>query len=177
MIGERFTKDAKQAVHDAVEEAQQASAGEIGPEHLLLALLGTPVLALFGVSRAEVEEVFRDARRKGGLSSADAEALRGLGIDVDDVVASVERSFGEGALAGPAKRRRWTFGGHLPFTAAAKQVLVRGLVEARDLGHGTLGREHLVLALLAGGGLVAEVLAARGVTYPEVRKLVANRPR
>ncbi|CCH35373.1 Clp protease N-terminal domain-containing protein [Actinosynnema sp. NPDC047251] len=177
MIAERFTKDARQAVHDAVKEAQNASAGEIGPEHLLLALLDTPVLASFDVPRDAVETALRDARRKGGLSSADAEALRGLGIDVDEIVASVERSFGEGALAGGAKRKRWPFGGHLPFNAAAKQTLVRGLAEARDLGHGTLGKEHLVLALLSANGLPAEVLAARGVRYPEVRKRVANPPR
>ncbi|MEV0676653.1 Clp protease N-terminal domain-containing protein [Actinosynnema sp. NPDC050436] len=177
MIGERFTRGARQAVQDAVKEAQVASAGEIGPEHLLLALLGTPVLASFDVARDEVEAALRDARRKGGLSSADAEALRGLGIDVDEIVASVERSFGEGALAGSAKRRRWPFGGHLPFTPAAKRTLVRGLAEARDLGHGSLGEEHLVLALLSGKGLAAEVLEARGVRYADVRQRVAHRPR
>lgn len=176
MIGERFTKDARQVVQDAVKEAQAASAGEIGPEHLLLALLDAPVLAPYGVSREAVEAALRDARRKGGLSDADAAALRGLGIDVDEVVASVERSFGEGALAGGGKRRRWPFGGHLPFGAAAKQTLVRSLVEARDLGHGSLRREHLVLALLSGKGLAAEVLEASGVRYPEVRQRVVSPP-
>ncbi|MFI9813058.1 Clp protease N-terminal domain-containing protein [Saccharothrix variisporea] len=174
MIGERFTRDARQAVLDAVEEARRDAADAIGAEHLLLALLDTPVLASFDVPRAEVEAALRDARRKGGLSDADAEALRGLGIDVDQVVASVERSLGEGVLAGGAPKRRRFFRNHLPFAPAAKNTLVRGLAEARDLGHGTLGKEHLVLALLSGRGLAAEVLRAKGVDYTEVRKRVVS---
>ncbi|MEJ2857236.1 MULTISPECIES: Clp protease N-terminal domain-containing protein [unclassified Saccharothrix] len=177
MIGERFTRDARQAVLDAVEEARKDAADAIGAEHLLLALLDTPVLASFDVSRAEVEAALRDARRKGGLSDADAAALRGLGIDVDQVVASLERSLGEGALAaGPPRRKRF-FRDHLPFAPAAKNTLVRGLVEARDLGHGTLGKEHLVLALLSGKGLAAEVLHAKGVSYTEARRRVVSAPR
>ncbi|GAA1347336.1 Clp protease N-terminal domain-containing protein [Saccharothrix algeriensis] len=175
MIGERFTREARTAVQGAVEEARRAAATEVAPEHLLLAVLDAPVLASFGVRRDEVEADLRSARRRGGLSGADAAALQGLGIDVDEVVASVERSLGEGALAaGPAPKRRW-FGP--PFTAAVKRVVARGLVEARDLGHGTLGEEHLVLALLSGPGLAAEVLGARGVDYPGVRRRVAGSPR
>jgi ATP-dependent Clp protease ATP-binding subunit ClpA len=178
MIGERFTRAARQAVHEAVAQAERLDAPEIGPEHLALALLDAPILAEFELARDEVVDAFAAARRKGGLSDADTEALRGLGIDVDQIVASVERSHGEGALAGsPPRRRRRFFGNHLPFTAAAKQTLVRCLVEARDLGHSTLGEEHMLLALLAERGLVAEVLEARGVNYVEVRKRVARSPR
>jgi ATP-dependent Clp protease ATP-binding subunit ClpA len=174
MIGERFTREARQAVRDAVEEAERESAPEIGRPHLLLALLGSPVLAGFDLSREEVEGALRQARRKGGLSEADTEALRGLGIDVDRIVDSVEQSLGEGALATmKTRRKRWLFGEHVPFDPELKKTLERSLFEARDLGHNYLGNEHLVLALLAGGGLVAEVLAARGATYVEVRKLVA----
>ncbi|GAA3460866.1 Clp protease N-terminal domain-containing protein [Saccharothrix longispora] len=177
MIGEKFTKAARKVVHDAVVEAERLDAHEIGPEHLAIAVLDAPVLATFDLPRDEVVGAFAAARRKGGLSEADTEALRGLGIDVDAIVASVERTHGEGALAGAPRRRRRFFGNHLPFTAAAKKTLERGLVEARDLGHDFLGEEHLVLALLAGHGLVAEVLGARGVDYAEVRKLIARSSR
>ncbi|WP_367134475.1 Clp protease N-terminal domain-containing protein [Saccharothrix sp. HUAS TT1] len=178
MIAERFTRAARQAVHDAVTQAERLDAPEIGPEHLALALLDAPVLADFDLSRDEVVDAFAAARRKGGLSDADTEALRRLGIDVDRIVASVERSHGEGALAeGPVRRKRRFFGNHLPFTASAKKTLERSLVEARDLGHGRLDQEHLVLALLAERGLVAEVLGAHGVSYVEVRKRVARSPR
>jgi ATP-dependent Clp protease ATP-binding subunit ClpA len=115
------------------------------------------------------------ARRKGGLSEADTEALRGLGIDVDQIVDNIEQSLGEGALATmKTRRKRWLFGDHVPFSSEAKRVLERSLVEAKDLGHHYLGNEHLVLALVAGGGLVAEVLEARGATYVAVRKLVVG---
>ncbi|MFT7836225.1 Clp protease N-terminal domain-containing protein [Saccharothrix sp. BKS2] len=176
MIAERFTREARQAVHDAVVEAERLDAPEIGPEHLALALLDAPVLAGFDLARDEVVGAFAAARRKGGLSDADAEALRGLGIDVDQIVASVERTHGEGALAAAPKRRRRFFGNHLPFTAAAKQTLERSLFEARDLGHNTLRQEHVLLALLSQRGLVAEVLGARGVNYVELRKRVVNQP-
>ncbi|GGP56580.1 Clp protease N-terminal domain-containing protein [Saccharothrix coeruleofusca] len=175
MIAERFTRQARQAVREAVREAERRDADRIEPEDLLLAVLDTPVLAEFGLARAEVEAAFERARRKGGLSDADTEALRGLGIDVDQVVDSVEAALGEGALARRPRRGRALFG--LPFDAAAKQALARCLVEAKDLGHRTLDREHLVLALLSGRGLVAEVLAGLGVDYTEVRRRVVAAPR
>ncbi|WNV91108.1 Clp protease N-terminal domain-containing protein [Umezawaea sp. Da 62-37] len=175
MIGERFTKEARQAVLAAVEEARSESAPKIGRPHMLLALLGSPALAGFDLSREDVEGALREARRKGGLSEADALALRELGIDLDQVVESVEQSLGEGALASmKTRRKRWPFGEHLPFEVELKKTLERSLFEARDLGHDYLGNEHLVLALLAGGGLVTEVLEARGVNYAEVRKRVAT---
>jgi ATP-dependent Clp protease ATP-binding subunit ClpA len=175
MIGERFTREARRVVTDAVEVARRESAGEVEASHMLVAVLDAPVLAGFELPRDEVVAALAAARRKGGLSEADTEALRGLGIDVDQIVDSIEQSLGEGALATmKTRKKRWVFGSHLPFSTEAKQVLVRSLAEAKDLGHNYLGNEHLVLALLAGGGVVAEVLGARGVTYAEVRKLVVG---
>jgi ATP-dependent Clp protease ATP-binding subunit ClpA len=175
MIGERFTKAARRAVQGAVEEAQRDKAGQITTAHLMLALLDSPVLAGYDLPRAELEEAFRAARRKGGLSEADTAALRELGIDVDQIVHSVERVMGEGALAtGESPRKRRVFRDHLPFDDAMKKTLERSLAEARDLGNGYLGDGHLLLALLSGGGFVPEVLEARGVTYTELRKRVAG---
>jgi len=174
MIGERFTREARQAVKGALEEAGREQAAEVAPHHLLLALLGSSVFEGYTLPREELAEAFRAARRKGGLSEADTAALRGLGIDVDRIVDSVEQSLGEGALAtGTPRRKRWLFGEHIPFDPAVKQALVRSLVEAKDLGHNYLGQEHLVLGLLADRGLVTEVLEARGVSYLELRKRLA----
>ncbi|MFD5831725.1 Clp protease N-terminal domain-containing protein [Lentzea sp. NPDC060358] len=170
MIAERFTKEAREAVKTAVAEAERVHAGEVGVEHLLLALLDAPVLAGFDLPRGELETAFRDYRRKGGLTKADAEALRGLGIDVEKVIDSVEQSLGAGVLR-PGPRRRW-FG--MPLEADFKKALERSLREARDLGHNYLGSEHVVLALLQGRGIVAEVLTERGVTYGEIRKRAAS---
>lgn len=172
MIGERFTKEARQAVKDAIKNAERDETGEMSPQHLLLALLDkTPVLAGFSLPREDLEAAFRDARRKGGLSKTDVEALRSLGIDVDQIVDNVERSLGEGALAKKSPRKRW-FG--ISIDDAVRKTLVRGLVEARDLGHDHLGNEHLVLAMLKDKGVVAEVLEWHGVHYADVRKLVAD---
>ncbi|GLZ31375.1 peptidase [Lentzea sp. NBRC 105346] len=170
MIGERFTKEARQAVRDAIKVAEQDQV-QVSPQHLLLALLDkTPVLS--GVPREDVEAAFRDARRKGGLSKTDVEALRSLGIDVDEIVDSVERSLGEGALSKEKPRKRW-FG--VAIDGDVKKTLERSLREARDLGHNHLGNEHLVLALLQGKGVVTEVLEWHGVHYADVRKQVADR--
>ncbi|MFD9699404.1 Clp protease N-terminal domain-containing protein [Lentzea sp. NPDC059081] len=170
MIAERFTKEAREAVRTAVREAERVHAGEVGVEHLLLALLDAPVLAGFDLPRGELETAFRDYRRKGGLTKADAEALRGLGIDVDQVIDSVEQSLGAGVLR-PGPRKRW-FG--MPLESDFKKALEKSLREARDLGHNYLGGEHIVLALLQGKGIVAEVLTDRGVTYEEIRKRAAS---
>ncbi|MET1071619.1 MAG: Clp protease N-terminal domain-containing protein [Umezawaea sp.] len=174
MIGERFTKEARQAVRDAVKEAERDSTSQIGRQHMLLALLDSPALAGFDLTREDVEEALRKARRKGGLSEADTKALRELGIDLDQIVDSIEQSLGEGALASmKTRKKRWLFGERVSFEPELKKTLERSLFEAKDLGHNYLGNEHLVLALLAGGGLVTEVLEARGVNYVEVRKRVA----
>ncbi|HUQ57441.1 Clp protease N-terminal domain-containing protein [Lentzea sp.] len=170
MIAERFTREAREAVRTAVREAEQDRAGEVGVEHLLLALLDAPVLAGFDLPRAGLETAFRDYRRKGGLTKADAEALRGLGIDVDQVIDSVEQSLGSGVLR-PGPRKRW-FG--MPLEADFKKALENSLRESRDLGHNYLGAEHIVLALLQGRGIVAEVLTEHGVTYEEIRKRAAS---
>ncbi|SDF61464.1 Clp amino terminal domain-containing protein, pathogenicity island component [Lentzea fradiae] len=170
MIAERFTREAREAVKAAVREAEETHAAEVGVEHLLLALLDAPVLAGFDLPRDELVAAFRDYRRKGGLTKADAEALRGLGIDVDQVIDSVEQSLGAGVLR-PGPRRRW-FG--MPLEPASKKALERSLREARDLRHNYLGTEHILMALLQGSGIVAEVLTERGVTYEEIRKRAAS---
>ncbi|MFD4643101.1 Clp protease N-terminal domain-containing protein [Lentzea sp. NPDC058436] len=170
MIAERFTKEAREAVKAAVREAERVHAGEVGVEHLMLALLDAPVLAGFDLPRDELETAFRDYRRKGGLTKADAEALRGLGIDVDAVIESAEQSLGTGILR-PGPRRRW-FG--MPLEQDFKKALENSLRESRDLGHNYLGVEHILLALLQGKGIVAEVLNEREVTYGEIRKRAAS---
>ena len=56
------------------------------------------------------------------------------------------------------------------FDHEARQVVSRAFDEAAALGHGYVGTEHLLLALLGGpGGVAAEVLAAAGLTAADVR--------
>ncbi|GGS21667.1 MULTISPECIES: Clp protease N-terminal domain-containing protein [Actinokineospora] len=159
---ERFTAAAREVVRDAVAKGDAV----VTPEHLVLALLdrehttGAAILAHFGVDRERVAETLAAKHRRGGLSEADAEALAKLGIDLDAVVAAVEREHGTGAMAPKRGRRRF----HTTFTAEAKRVLERALREALDCRDTFIGDEHVLLALLALG---AE--ADLGLRYTDVR--------
>lgn len=59
------------------------------------------------------------------------------------------------------------------FTERSRQVIHRAMGEAQTLGHGHIGTEHLLLALLVDGeGLAERVLTALGVTEHDVRERV-----
>jgi ATP-dependent Clp protease ATP-binding subunit ClpC len=62
------------------------------------------------------------------------------------------------------------------FTARARRVLVLAQEEARLLGHGFIGTEHLLLGLLhEGEGLGAKALESLGITLEAVRVQVEER--
>ena len=172
---ERFTKLARQIVLDAIGEAEREQAPRVTGEHVMLALLGkqtrsSAVLAEAGVTREVLLETFAAVRRRGGLTGTEADALRSLGIDVDDVVAQVEAEHGVNALAQPPRSRlRRT-----PLAPDARDLLVRTLRQALDRRDRRISDEHMLLALAAGSGSPAEVLAAHGLTYPEVRARLAS---
>ncbi|WP_406863085.1 Clp protease N-terminal domain-containing protein [Streptomyces sp. HUAS MG47] len=179
---ERFTKAARAVVKGAVERAEEDGAEVVTEEHLLLSLLdreGTRAAAALGElcppdRRASLAADLADARRRAGLSRADAEALADLGIDVGAIVARVEETHGAGALAGDRKGAgRWS--GRPSFSKDAKSVLERSLRVALARKDREIGDEHLLLALTTGGGVVAEALADHGVTYASVEDAVAQR--
>ena len=177
---ERFTKDARQAVALAQEEAVALHHGWIGTEHVLLGVLradgdGARLLAGFGVDAAVVrDDVVRIVGR--GEDDIDRDALATLGIDLEAVRERVERAFGPGALSRRGRCRRGVLGPAVPFSARAKKALELTLREAISLGERDLRGEHLVLGLLReGDGVAARVLADRGVTLAAVRAKVAGR--
>ncbi|WP_329379353.1 peptidase [Streptomyces sp. NBC_01351] len=163
---ERFTTDARSTVKGAVTQAHEAGAATVTEEHLLLSLLALGALDLLGVDRASLTADLAKARRRGGMSRADEEALAGLGIDLGEIVARIEETHGEGALstAAPSRRRR-SGTGHIPFTAGAKKVLERSLRIALARKDRHIGPLHLLLALLSCPGTLSEVLTDHGVTY------------
>ena len=172
---ERFTRAAREAVVRAQEQARLLRHDEIGPEHLLLAILagestGARVLRSFG---ADLDQVRTQVVAGPQL---DSDALRAVGIDLEEVRRRVEETFGTGALDRPRRRARWRRGlRHIPFTAAAKHALEQSLREAIGLGHRYIGSEHLVLGLLVDErGTALRVLAATGVspTQDELRVAV-----
>ncbi|WP_455362500.1 Clp protease N-terminal domain-containing protein [Streptomyces sp. SYSU K21746] len=174
---ERFTKSARDVVTGSVGHAERASADSVTEEHLLLALLdleGTRsafAFASLGIDgrRASLEAALADARRRGGLSQSDTDALAGLGIDVAEIVSRVEAAHGEGALQADCRSKRW-WSGRRSFTPAAKSVLEKSLRIALGRGDRSIGDEHILLALTVQPGVVAEVLAEQGANHAAVQR-------
>lgn len=183
---ERFTKGARAVVVAAVAHAERAGAATVTDEHLLLALLdaeGTKAafaLAALGVAgrRDAVAAALVEARRRGGVSQADQEALAGLGIDVEAIVSRVEEAHGEGVLAGGGprrgRRRLPGLGGHRPFARESKDTLEKSLRIAVGRGDRSIGDEHLLLALTARPGVVQDVLGAHGASYGGVVRVLGG---
>lgn len=183
---ERFTKDARAVVLGAVDHAERAHAREVTEEHLLLSLLDREAsrasfaLAALGLAggdrRDSVGRALGEARRRGGLSRADVDALSGLGIDLSEIVSRVEEAHGVGALEsggkGAARSGRGRLSGHRPFTRGAKDVLTRSLRAAHAHRDRHIGDEHLLLALTTRPGVPAEVLADHGVTYEALERVL-----
>ncbi|MFS8198744.1 Clp protease N-terminal domain-containing protein [Streptomyces sp. CWNU-52B] len=191
---ERFTKGARTVVLGAVGHAERLDAETVEEQHMLLALLdreaGRASLALvslgLGGRRESVERALAEARRRGGLSRADTDALSGLGIDVSAIVSHVEEAHGEGALEaaqgtgkgdgrdGGRGKGWWSgfAGGRRPFSRGAKDLLTKSLRIALAQQDRYIGDEHLLLALAARPGVPAEVLADHGVTYASLQRVL-----
>jgi ATP-dependent Clp protease ATP-binding subunit ClpA len=183
-----FTDGARRAVAAAQDEARSLRNGSVGSEHLLLGLLDAEPSVSGRVFRRlgiEVDELRRAAVQELGRDRvADAEALGTFGIDLDEVRERIEETFGPGALDRPVSDtsscrsiddgpRPWERRGRLPFTPRAKKVLELALREARHLGHGYLGTEHLLLGMVREReGVAAEILLKAGATPERVRHAV-----
>ncbi|CAM5341121.1 hypothetical protein SPURM210S_03036 [Streptomyces purpurascens] len=110
-----------------------------------------------------MRQAVREARRRAGLSQADADALAGLGIDVAEIIARVEEVHGVGAMSGDRKDKGW-WSGRPSFGRGAKGVLEHSLRVALAQRDRHIGDEHILLALTMRPGVPAEVLADHGVT-------------
>jgi Clp amino terminal domain, pathogenicity island component len=96
-----------------------------------------------------------------------ARALAAQGVDLERIRAEVS---GE-PVREPSR-------GRLPFSTEAKGVLESSIGEAQALGHNWIGSEHILLALLSGGGRPVELLQELGTTPDalrgEVERIVAE---
>ena len=181
---ERFTNDAREAVTHAVDEAQGSE--RIGPQHVLLGAVRSPdtvaarALSQLGVDRARLRAAVR-ANPSDGL---DADALAGVGIDLDAVRAQVEAEFGPGALDGvaaapescgtkPSGGNRMA-SGHKPFDGEAKKLLQLSLREALRFKHKHIDSGHLLLGVVRlDDRHAAAALDALGLADDDVRAAVA----
>ncbi|NPV79605.1 MAG: ATP-dependent Clp protease ATP-binding subunit [Firmicutes bacterium] len=95
-----------------------------------------------------------------------ARALQNLGISLEKVRSEVEKLVGRGD---PEKVTV------LSLTPRAKRVLELAMDEARRLGHGYIGTEHILLGLIREGeGVAAQVLLNLGADLEKVRKEVTS---
>ncbi|MDI2131489.1 Clp protease N-terminal domain-containing protein [Yinghuangia seranimata] len=190
---ERFTASARAVVRGSAAVARSSGTDRIGEEQLLLSLLDQPeggaatVLAALGVEGGQRDAIARDladARRRGGFTAADTEALASLGIDLDAVIERIEQDHGKGAFvgagagAGADGERRGLFGRGtstrpVRMTGGAKHVLERALRESLKRGDKSLGTEHLLLAFVALPGVVRDTLGRYGVTEAGVTASLA----
>ena len=175
----KFDKSAKLVVIGALRAAEKAKSPQIAEEHVVMGLLdqddsrAAVVLAPHHVPKDEVSQAYRNAAKVGGMSQSDAAALKELGIDLDEVIASVRRDHGEDALAAPLRGMR-RGGRTRGFTEDVRKIIVNAMREAQELGDRHLGDEHLLLALLSGGTVAADALAAHGVSYESVRSQLTH---
>jgi ATP-dependent Clp protease ATP-binding subunit ClpA len=191
---ERFTTNARAVVASAQKQSRRLKHRYVGTEHVLLALLevddgAARVLGGHGITIEGTEAAI--ARYLGGardpLTERDAEALRAIGIDLDEVRARLEENFGPSPLALPPDeppRRRFglrrsrreperVWGGHVPFSPRAKKVLELSLREALRLKHRSIGTEHILLGLIREGeGLAALIIVQAGVDLVELRRKI-----
>jgi ATP-dependent Clp protease ATP-binding subunit ClpA len=154
---ERFTSDARQVVRAALAKATARGDKQIRPGHLLIGLIRTEgvaaaVLADLGVTESSAETAALGPA--GAPAPGDAEALKAIGIDLDEIKRTAEQNFGAGALdrylvtrVGPLG---W-FSDRARLSAETKAALELSLREARALHSNQLGTEHLLLGLLRFG--------------------------
>jgi ATP-dependent Clp protease ATP-binding subunit ClpA len=178
---ERFTRSARSAVVLSQEAARALGHPRIAAGHVLLAIAHDPTSAGsralgrvgFDGRRAEATLVRTFADDAGALDGGDAEALRTLGIDVEEVRRAVDAAFGPGALERAGERSRRL--GHIPFDPDAKKALELALREALRLGDRHIATEHLLLGLVRDDrSSAADVLRAQGIAPDAVRDAVAS---
>lgn len=129
---------------------------------------------LLGLARQAAQRLQHDYIGTGHIllglladeASAGARILASLGADAAQVREEVQRRMTPGPI--PVSQ------GQLPFTPAAKDVLEATLREAVDLGHDTIGSQHLLLGLLHDAGIAGDVLRQAGVRIEAAREAVVK---
>src|SRR5438034_199066 len=140
--------DFEQTMQLAAQESERHERRYLGTEHALLGLLRTSNAPAVSVLRsrgltAEAVEVELARLEAEGVVPRDGgrELLRGLGIDIEEVVARLDRSFGRAAVDEATcrvARRRWWRRSRRVFAPLAKPVLLK---RARSSSpNGTRGR-------------------------------------
>ena len=172
---DRFTSSVLEAVESAQVEARYLGHNYIGTEHLLIVLSARPdttagrALQECGIKPDRAREGL--ARLLAGPPSDDATLLQTLGIDLQAVRQTVERTLGPDAMraARPARRRRWfrqrhgscrsILLGEMGVTPRLKRSFEVAVEQAGATGHAQADDGYLLLALIQDRkGLAAELV-------------------
>ena len=153
--------DFEQTMQLAAQESERHDHRYLGTEHALLGLLRTSTALAVSVIRSRrltaeaVEAELARLEAEGVVPRADGgrELLRGLGIDIEEVVAQLDRSFGRAAVdegtCRVARRRRWGRG-RSGLAPLAKPVLVKRALELAEWHAQAAGREQATIDVVVG---------------------------
>ena len=145
---ERFTKDARAAVHAAANDAQLSGRPAVEAEHLLLALTDIAEIQALGLEREQIAEALIEEERQ---------SLSAVGVSVDH--------FPQAATAGQTHQP--------PFGASAKLALERGVRLAQLNGNRRFRPQDLLGGVLAAEqGRVPRALDLAGVDIDELRRRI-----
>ncbi|MEM9804964.1 MAG: ATP-dependent Clp protease ATP-binding subunit [Cyanobacteria bacterium P01_D01_bin.56] len=116
-------------------------------------------------SRLQQKYVGTELLLLGVLAQADSltsPVVRDAGINLQAVEAAVE------AVLTPDNQQHLS--GEIPFTPRAKQLMEQAIKEAQNLGHSSIGPEHLLLAITSGShSSAAKVLKSLDVNLVKLR--------
>jgi ATP-dependent Clp protease ATP-binding subunit ClpA len=171
---ERFTRETRLLVLQAVEEATSHQHKRAGTGHILTAMFAdttgpvSEVLTLTGASLDRARVALREVSgpSTSGFDDLDAQALQRVGINLDEIRGTVDDQFGPGALdrrPRPQATRR--------LTEAAKEATFLAFKEAKQLRQRRMDSRHLLLALLDQPGPTAAqlILDRLGVDRADLR--------
>ncbi|MET1132506.1 MAG: Clp protease N-terminal domain-containing protein [Aeromicrobium sp.] len=172
---EKFSHEARTAVTASQEIARDAATRRIDTRHLVVALTrahgpARDALETSGVDVAALSATALADLRSGGL---DADALAGIGIDLEAVRREADRTFGAHALERAGRRP----GGHIPFAPEAKKALELALREAIRLKQKRIDGGHLLLGILRADCAGRALLVDAGVDIDSLRTVIEDRRR
>ncbi|GAA3093666.1 hypothetical protein GCM10010530_18650 [Kribbella aluminosa] len=157
----RFTPESRQVIRHAFAEARELGQHCIGDEHVLLGVLrvggrGATLLEGHGVDLATARDELGRIGPTLGEATDPADALRGVGVDVEEVRRRLESSFGPDAVSAAERRvrrrPRWRGGHPRPSALCVHLVAKRAFAFAADVAtrHGEAGinPEHLLYGVL-----------------------------
>jgi hypothetical protein len=124
-------------------------------------------------AQADFQHAVRRLHAAGGSMREIGESLSLSHQRVHQIVDTATPGTAREERWGPVRRaRRGVREAFARFTADARRIVVDAQEEASALGHGFVGTEHLLLALLRGGGPGTATITAAGTTYDTARERI-----